>query len=515
MNVTVTIGMPVYNAASTIRAALDSLLSQTHRDFVLIISDNASNDATEMICREYVERDRRIRYRRQSINLGGAMNFRYVLSEAHTPYFTWAAADDLWAPRFIEQTVSFLEAHSDYVCCQSRVLLTVKGRPSHYSTGTYALSGNWSDNVVKFLSKSGDCSRFYGLFRTDVLQAVFPRRAFFAFDWAVSIATLKFGRHAELREILMIRDASPVSNYEQQLLKDHQFFLWRMFPILFMSLYCFRHQYIPRAFRSFWALLRLNLYMASTIGHYRSVRAGLRFMWAVARYIRDFKDWLAVAGPTARTSTPNDGSRQLPMGGWRMPRPLDGNSPQLSVIIVASNIIDSTLALIDSVTDAQINMALEIIICDLGRGDITPLLWKTADNIICIRCDPSLTYAAAANMGIKAARASIIGFFDQKALREPNTIAELLEAMTDSEVAFGLRAAMGTRCYPAGTSVDKDAAVNFYSYAYLVHRELFVKLGEFDETLATFEMAQADLGLRARAAGEQISFLPRCKGCGG
>ena len=198
-----------------------------------------------------------------------------------------------------------------------------------------------------------------------------------------------------------------------------------------------------------------------------------------------------------------------------MPRPLDGNSPQLSVIIVASNIIDSTLALIDSVTDAQINMALEIIICDLGRGDITPLLWKTADNIICIRCDPSLTYAAAANMGIKAARASIIGFFDQKALREPNTIAELLEAMTDSEVAFGLRAAMGTRCYPAGTSVDKDAAVNFYSYAYLVHRELFVKLGEFDETLATFEMAQADLGLRARAAGEQISFLPRCKGCGG
>jgi glycosyltransferase involved in cell wall biosynthesis len=37
-----TIGMPVYNGACTIRAALDSLLGQTYRDFTLVISDNLS-----------------------------------------------------------------------------------------------------------------------------------------------------------------------------------------------------------------------------------------------------------------------------------------------------------------------------------------------------------------------------------------------------------------------------------------------------------------------------------------
>ena len=45
-----TIGMPVYNGAATIRQALDSLLLQTARDFVLVISDNCSTDDTSRIC---------------------------------------------------------------------------------------------------------------------------------------------------------------------------------------------------------------------------------------------------------------------------------------------------------------------------------------------------------------------------------------------------------------------------------------------------------------------------------
>ena len=47
----VTIGMPVYNGEKFIRAAIQSFLQQTHRNFELIISDNASTDMTESICR--------------------------------------------------------------------------------------------------------------------------------------------------------------------------------------------------------------------------------------------------------------------------------------------------------------------------------------------------------------------------------------------------------------------------------------------------------------------------------
>jgi len=82
-----TIGMPVYNSASTIRAALESLLVQTYDNFVLVISDNNSSDGTGEICREYASRDPRIHYVLQTNNRGPANDFRFVLSKASTPYF--------------------------------------------------------------------------------------------------------------------------------------------------------------------------------------------------------------------------------------------------------------------------------------------------------------------------------------------------------------------------------------------------------------------------------------------
>ena len=52
----VSIGLPVYNGQKYLRQAVDSILSQSHKDFELLIMDNASTDNTEQICREYIEK---------------------------------------------------------------------------------------------------------------------------------------------------------------------------------------------------------------------------------------------------------------------------------------------------------------------------------------------------------------------------------------------------------------------------------------------------------------------------
>ena len=52
-----TIGMPLYDNARTIRRALDSLLAQSYSGFRLIIGDDASTDGTTEICEEYAKRD--------------------------------------------------------------------------------------------------------------------------------------------------------------------------------------------------------------------------------------------------------------------------------------------------------------------------------------------------------------------------------------------------------------------------------------------------------------------------
>ena len=74
----VSIGMPAYNSEDIIGAALDSLLAQDFEDFELIISDDASQDRTPEICREYAETDDRVKYHYSATNVGALRNLNRV-----------------------------------------------------------------------------------------------------------------------------------------------------------------------------------------------------------------------------------------------------------------------------------------------------------------------------------------------------------------------------------------------------------------------------------------------------
>jgi glycosyltransferase involved in cell wall biosynthesis len=71
----VSVGLPVYNGQNYLEETLKSILGQSFDDFELIISDNASTDETERICREFAARDHRIRYFRNPVNIGIPRNF--------------------------------------------------------------------------------------------------------------------------------------------------------------------------------------------------------------------------------------------------------------------------------------------------------------------------------------------------------------------------------------------------------------------------------------------------------
>jgi hypothetical protein len=114
------IGLPVHNGARFLAAALDSLLGQTWGDFELIISDNASSDATPEICRAYAARDPRVRYARSEENRGAAWNFNRAFELGRGELFKWTAHDDLYAPEFLERCIAVLDQHPDVVWCHSR-----------------------------------------------------------------------------------------------------------------------------------------------------------------------------------------------------------------------------------------------------------------------------------------------------------------------------------------------------------------------------------------------------------
>ncbi|HLT76229.1 MAG TPA: glycosyltransferase family 2 protein [Ferrovibrio sp.] len=130
----ITVGLPVYNGANYLAAAIESILGQTCPDFDLVISDNASTDGTAAICRAYARRDKRIRYIRQPRNIGAAANYNFVAGLCETPYFKWAAHDDLLAPGFLQACLDALESDPSLVLAMpATTLVDEAGMPLPYS----------------------------------------------------------------------------------------------------------------------------------------------------------------------------------------------------------------------------------------------------------------------------------------------------------------------------------------------------------------------------------------------
>src|SRR5262245_35151443 len=111
----VSVGLPVYNGERFVADAIDSILSQDFEDLELIISDNASEDATEEIARAYVEKDARARYVRNEVNVGAARNYNNLVDMARGEYFKWAAHDDQCAPGFVGRCVDVLDRDESVV----------------------------------------------------------------------------------------------------------------------------------------------------------------------------------------------------------------------------------------------------------------------------------------------------------------------------------------------------------------------------------------------------------------
>jgi len=110
----VSIGMPVYNRLSGLKSTLANIRHQSYRNLEIVVSDNCSPDPA---IREYMtamaEEDSRVRYVRQSVNIGLVRNFQYVQAAATADYFMWAADDDEHAPDFIERCMGALLSNAN------------------------------------------------------------------------------------------------------------------------------------------------------------------------------------------------------------------------------------------------------------------------------------------------------------------------------------------------------------------------------------------------------------------
>lgn len=106
--------VPLYNKAPYVRKALESIMSQTYKDFELILVDDGSIDNSASICEGYLSKlstfdSRLIR----QANSGVAAARNRGVAESHGKYVCFLDADDWWEPKFLEEMDKLIEEYPD------------------------------------------------------------------------------------------------------------------------------------------------------------------------------------------------------------------------------------------------------------------------------------------------------------------------------------------------------------------------------------------------------------------
>ena len=180
--------MPVYNGERYIEETLRSLLAQDFKDFELIITDNASTDRTEEICRQFAAREPRIRYVRNERNLGAAANYNLGLSLATGEYFKWCAHDDLLSPNCIGALVNALDQDPGAIAAFPRTQCIDEMGTAIPMVGEQLPDGRGLSPAQRFMRgihQGGTMFEIFGLYRRDILRKTMLHLPYYGSDRAL------------------------------------------------------------------------------------------------------------------------------------------------------------------------------------------------------------------------------------------------------------------------------------------------------------------------------------------
>jgi len=167
----VSVGIPVYNGERHIAIAIESILSQTMRDLELIISDNASTDNTEKICREFAAKDSRVHYHRSDRNRGASWNHNRVVELARGEYFKWLCHDDYCDPTFVEKCLKVVQDDPNVAICYSQfVRIDEEGKRLGVKSSRVAGSAEVCERFRSLIYRRDSCEEIYGITRTALIR---------------------------------------------------------------------------------------------------------------------------------------------------------------------------------------------------------------------------------------------------------------------------------------------------------------------------------------------------------
>lgn len=171
----ITIGLPCHGRPAFLKAALEHLVGQSFTDFEILVSENPSGaEDIRGIVEGFAAAGAPIRYRRHATNIGVLGNFVSALEGVTSPYFLWAADDDLRHPESLATLHALLAANPDRALAAASVeVINTEGRTVDHHPGFSRFSAGAGQGLIDFLAEpeiAGKANLIYGLFRTEALR---------------------------------------------------------------------------------------------------------------------------------------------------------------------------------------------------------------------------------------------------------------------------------------------------------------------------------------------------------
>lgn len=206
----ITIGVPVYNGAKTIKGCIKSILNQSYKNIIILISDNCSEDDTKQICKLLKKKNSKIKIFFQKKKISSQKNFKFLIDKSKTEYFMWLAAHHKISKNFIRKNLSFLKNNKEYSASTSYDYFEKQKKIAKSN-----FSGSVYENVLKFYKhKWRTHGLYYSIFRTSILKN-FPEveKDYVANDWSVMIKLLLKGKiNREKNERLILGEVGRSSS---------------------------------------------------------------------------------------------------------------------------------------------------------------------------------------------------------------------------------------------------------------------------------------------------------------
>ncbi len=123
----VSVIVPTFNRARTIRQALDSVLNQKGASFKILVVDDGSTDETRALIENLIQEKTKIQYFFQS-NQGPSAARNFGIRNTQTSFIAFLDSDDEWLPGKLKTQLEFFERNPDYLICQTEEIWIRNGK---------------------------------------------------------------------------------------------------------------------------------------------------------------------------------------------------------------------------------------------------------------------------------------------------------------------------------------------------------------------------------------------------